>query len=101
VDVLSPSPGFITATNCENLGIALAMLGGGREKKEDAIDHAVGLEFHKRIGDRVEKGEPLVTIHYNSGAKLAEAQNLIANSYEIGETAPREMRPLIRRILGG
>jgi pyrimidine-nucleoside phosphorylase/thymidine phosphorylase len=101
VDVLSPSPGFITATNCENLGIALAMLGGGREKKEDAIDHAVGLEFHKRIGDRVEKGEPLVTIHYNSGAKLAEAKNLIANSYEIGETAPREKRPLIRRILGG
>jgi pyrimidine-nucleoside phosphorylase/thymidine phosphorylase len=101
VDVLSPSAGFITATNCENLGIALAMLGGGREKKEDAIDHAVGLEFHKRIGDRVEKGEPLVTIHYNSGAKLAEAQNLIANSYEIGETAPREKRPLIRRILGG
>ena len=49
------------------------MLGGGREKKEDAIDHGVGLEFHKRIGDRVEKGEPLVTIHYNSGAKLGRS----------------------------
>ncbi len=99
-DVLSPSSGFITATNCEQLGTALATLGGGREKKEDAIDHAVGLEFHKRIGDRVEKGEPLATIHYNSGAKLAEAQSLIANSYQIGEAAPREKLPLIRRILG-
>jgi len=98
-DVRSPSAGFITATNCEQLGTALATLGGGREKKEDAIDHAVGLEFHKRIGDHVEKGEPLATIHYNSGAKLAEAEALIADSYEIGEAAPSE-NPLIRRILG-
>ncbi|HXJ05236.1 MAG TPA: thymidine phosphorylase, partial [Candidatus Acidoferrum sp.] len=87
-DVPSPSAGFISATNCEQLGTALATLGGGREKKEDSIDHAVGLEFHKRIGDRVEKGEPLVTIHYNSGAKLAEAQSLIAAGYQIGESAP-------------
>jgi pyrimidine-nucleoside phosphorylase len=100
VDVPSPSAGFITATNCEQLGTALATLGGGREKKEDSIDHAVGLEFHKRIGDRVEKGEPLATIHYNSGAKLAEAERLIAASYEIGEVASGERLPLIRRIIG-
>jgi len=99
-EVASPSAGFIIATNCEQLGAALAMLGGGREKKEDTIDHAVGLEFRKRIGDRVEKDEPLATIHYNSGAKLAEAQSLIADSYQIGEAAPREKLPLIRRILG-
>ena len=99
-DVASPSAGFIAATNCEQLGAALATLGGGREKKEDTIDHAVGLEFHKRIGDRVEKGEPLATIHYNSGAKLAEAQSLIAASYEIGEAAPGQSLPLLRRIIG-
>ena len=99
-DVPSQSAGFITAINCEQLGTALATLGGGREKKEDTIDHAVGLEFHKRIGDRVEKGEPLVTIHYNSGAKLAEAQSLIAESYQTGEVAPRERPMLIHRILG-
>lgn len=99
--VPSPSSGFIAATNCEQLGTALAMLGGGREKKEDTIDHAVGLEFHKRIGDRVEKGEPLASIHYNSGTKLAEAASLITNSYQIGELAPREKLPLIRRVLGG
>ncbi len=99
-DVPSPSGGFITGTNCEQFGTALATLGGGREKKEDSIDHAVGLEFHKRIGDRVEKSEPLATIHYNSGAKLAEASSLIANSYQIGEAAPTQKRPLIRRIMG-
>jgi len=99
-DVSSPASGFITSTDCDQFGIALAMLGGGREKKEDKIDHAVGLEFHKRIGDRVEKGESLATIHYNSDAKLTEASTLISVSYHMGEKAPREKRPLIRRILG-
>jgi thymidine phosphorylase len=97
--IASYTSGFITGTNCEGFGIALAMLGGGREKKEDRIDHGVGLEFHKRIGDRVEIGEPLATIHYNSDAKLAEAKSLIGESYHIGEQA-REERPLVRQILG-
>src|SRR5438309_2688326 len=98
--VTSSASGFITGTNCEGFGIALAMLGGGREKKEDKIDHGVGLEFHKRIGDRVEIGQPLATIHYNRGAKLAEAKALIACSYFIGEKAPQEKPPLVRRIIG-
>jgi Nicotinate phosphoribosyltransferase (NAPRTase) family len=44
--------------------------------------------------------DTLATIHYNSGAKLGEAKSLISGSYHIGENAPREKRPLIRRILG-
>ena len=97
--VTSPETGYITGTNCEEFGIALAMLGGGREKKEDRIDHGVGLEFHKRIGDRAEKGETLATIHYNADAKLAEARERIAASFAIGDAAP-QARPLIRRVLG-
>ena len=100
VDVGSVATGYITSMNGQQLGIALAMLGGGREKKEDSIDHAVGLEFHKRIGDRVEKGEPLVTIHYNSDARLGEAQELITANYVVAREPPREKRPLIRRIVG-
>ena len=99
-EVLSETSGYLSATNCEQLGTALAMLGGGREKKEDKIDHAVGLEFHKRIGDRVEKNEKLVTIHYNNDAKLAEAKSLISRSYVLSESAPEENRPLVRRIVG-
>jgi pyrimidine-nucleoside phosphorylase/thymidine phosphorylase len=100
VDVPSPAAGYISGTDSQQFGIALAVLGGGREKKEDAIDHAVGLDFHKRIGDRVEKGEALVTIDYNSEARLSEAQDLIAANYFIGREAPGEKRPLIRRIVG-
>jgi pyrimidine-nucleoside phosphorylase len=106
VDVASSASGTIMTTNCKRFGIALAMLGGGRETKEDRIDHAVGLEFHKRIGERVEKGEPLATIHYNSDAKLAEAKRMVAESFVIDQDSggqakpPRPPKPLIRRIIG-
>ena len=99
VDVLSPAPGFISSTNCQQFGVALAILGGGREKKEDSIDHAVGLEFHKRIGDRVETGDALATIHYNADARLSEACELIVSNFLISAQAPKP-RPLVRRVLG-
>jgi pyrimidine-nucleoside phosphorylase len=99
LEVLSPANGYAASTNCENFGTALALLGGGRETKEDRIDHGVGLEFHKRIGEAVEKGEPLATIHYNSGAKLEQAQQLVTESFVISQepaTAPK----LVRRVIG-
>jgi pyrimidine-nucleoside phosphorylase len=76
------------------------LLEGGRGKKEDRIDHGVGLEFHRRIGDKVKVGEKLVTIQYNSGTKLAEAQNLIVSAFEIGDVAVPSPQ-LISRIIGG
>jgi pyrimidine-nucleoside phosphorylase len=100
VDVTAGAPGYLVDTHCQDFGIALAMLGGGRERKEDPVDHGVSLEFHRHIGDRVEAGEKLVTIHYNSEAKLAEAKEMIAASFVFGETAPAA-RPLIRQVLGG
>ena len=100
VNVTSPKSGYITATRCQDFGIALAMLEGGRGKKEDRIDHGVGMEFHKRIGDGVQAGEKLVTIQYNSEAKLAEAKNLVASSFEFGDQPPLAP-PLIRQVIGG
>ena len=99
VAVKSSAAGYLAATNCMEFGIALAMLGGGREKKEDAIDPGVGLEFHKRIGDRVAAGETLVTIHYNSAAKLAEAQQRIAQSFALSDQ-PVPAKKLVRRLVG-
>ena len=99
-EVTSSAPGHLSAINAEALGTALAILGGGREKKEDSIDHAVGLEFHKRIGDRVAKGEALVTIHYNDVRRLSEAQAIIAASYQFSAEPPRERPKLIRKLIG-
>ncbi len=100
VDVTAANAGFVAAIDCEKLGIACGVLGGGREKKEDKIDPAVGLEFHRRLGDRVERGAPLVTLRYNGDARLAEARQLVESSYRIGEKAPAP-RPLVHRVIGG
>jgi pyrimidine-nucleoside phosphorylase len=97
--VKSPSNGYLAATNCMQFGIALAMLGGGREKKEDPIDPGVGLEFHKRIGDRIAANETLATIHYNSDAKLADATALIENSFVLTDQ-PAPPKKLVRRLVG-
>jgi pyrimidine-nucleoside phosphorylase len=98
-EVRSRSNGYLSATNCMQFGIALAMLGGGREKKEDTIDLGVGLEFHKRIGDRITANDTLVTIRYNSDAKLADATALIENSF-IFSDQPAPPKKLVRRLVG-
>jgi pyrimidine-nucleoside phosphorylase len=100
LDVTSPTDGFIAATQCEQLGVACVVLGGGREKKEDTIDPAVGLEFHKRIGDAVMRGEPLCTLYYNSDGRLAEARHLVETAYRIEPEKPKTIPLLIHRVIG-
>jgi len=100
LDVTSLADGFIAATQCEQLGTACVVLGGGREKKEDAIDPAVGIEFHKRIGDAVTRGEPLFTLHYNAATRLDEARRLAETAYKIEPEKPKTIPQLIYRVIG-
>ncbi len=99
--LLSPSSGFVDAIQCEQVGIASLVLGGGREKKEDTIDPAVGLVLHKKVGDPVQKGEPFCTVYYNSDARLSSARNLLQQAYRIAEKPPAVRRPLIHRVISG
>jgi pyrimidine-nucleoside phosphorylase len=55
-------------------------LGGGREKKGDPIDYAVGIVHQRKVGDRVERGEPLLTIHANDEGKLAQARRQLLSA---------------------
>ena len=100
-DVLSPREGFVTAIECEQVGIASMLLGGGREKKEDSIDPAVGLVLHKKAGDRVARGEPLCTIHYNAEARVGAARQMLETGYQIAEHAPGSVRPLVHGLICG
>jgi thymidine phosphorylase len=97
----SSANGFVDSIQCEQVGVASLVLGGGREKKEDVIDPAVGLVLHKKVGDQVRKGDPLCTIHYNSDAHLADARLLLQNAYRIAEKPPAVKRPLIHRVIAG
>jgi pyrimidine-nucleoside phosphorylase len=100
VDVVAAHSGFVESVECEQLGLALAILGGGRETKESTIDYGVALEFHRRIGDRVAQGAPLVTIHYNDDARLAQAKSMIAASHHIAPDEPNFKPMLIRCTVG-
>jgi pyrimidine-nucleoside phosphorylase len=91
--------GYVTAIRCEQVGVASMTLGGGREKKEDSVDPGVGLVLEKKIGDAVQAGENLCTIHYNSEGKLVPATRLLAQSFEIGDSAPAAT-PLVLKLIG-
>jgi pyrimidine-nucleoside phosphorylase len=96
----SPREGFIASVQCEQIGTACVILGGGREKKEDSVDPTVGIVLHKKVGDEVSAGEPLATIHYNAETRAARARQLLEESYQIADSVGHEKRPLIHRVIG-
>jgi pyrimidine-nucleoside phosphorylase len=99
-EVKSPAAGFVSSIMCEQIGTAGVLLGGGRARKEDSVDPAVGIIVHKKVGDRIAAGEALCTVYYNSNERMASAAALIEKSYSIGAAAPTQTRPLVHRIIG-
>jgi len=99
VDVPSPQAGFVTAIACEQVGTACVILGGGRERKEDSVDPAVGIVVHKKIGDKVSAGDPLCTIHCHSDAQAARAKTLLQESYQIAAAPPAHKTSLVHRAI--
>ncbi len=79
-DLPSPRAGIIAEIDAYQVGLTSVLLGGGRTKKGDPIDYAVGIVHHKKVGDRVEKGERLLTIHANDEGKLAEARRRLLDA---------------------
>lgn len=66
--VIAPVDGYIAEVHARKVGEAAILLGAGRAKKGDAIDLAVGIMVHVKVGDQVKKGQPLFTIHANNQA---------------------------------
>jgi pyrimidine-nucleoside phosphorylase len=94
----SPSSGFVCAIDTQKAGIAMCVLGAGRENVDSPIDPAVGMRVHKKIGDPVRKGEPLCTLYYNDETRLKEARRLLLESYAFSAEQP-ERPPLIRKVI--
>jgi pyrimidine-nucleoside phosphorylase len=91
--------GFVSRIACEQVGKACVILGGGREKQDDAIDPAVGIVLEKKVGHAVRAGETLCTVHYNAESRLREALDLLEQSFVIAERPPQP-RPLVHKIIG-
>jgi len=75
--VESPKNGYLDQVQARSVGEAAVALGAGRAKKGDPVDHAVGFIIHHKVGDKVEKGQPLFTIHANNEKLLAQARKKI------------------------
>lgn len=77
--------GFISEVHARRVGEAAVALGAGRAQKGDPIDHAVGFVLRKKVGDRVEAGEPLFEVHANDDAKLAEAREAALSAFQFSD----------------
>jgi thymidine phosphorylase len=99
VEVPSPQAGHVSAIACEQVGTACVILGGGRERKEDSVDPAVGIVVHKKIGDKVSVGESLCTIHCHSEAQAARANQMLLESYTVTVAPPASKMPLVHRVI--
>lgn len=99
LDVASSRSGYITSIQCEEVGKASVILGCGRDSTAHSVDPAVGLTLHKKVSHAVTAGEPLCTIHYNSGARLGPVRRMIERSFQVGDAPPPELRPLVRRVV--
>lgn len=96
--VPAPKSGYVSRIVCDEVGICSLILGGGRETKDSGIDLSVGLILRRKVGDRVEEGEPLAVLHANDPEKAEAARKRLLMACEISETEPAK-RPLIRKIL--
>ncbi|MGK9162623.1 pyrimidine-nucleoside phosphorylase [Bacillus subtilis] len=65
IDVPAKEAGVVSEIVADEIGVAAMLLGAGRATKEDEIDLAVGIMLRKKVGDKVGKGEPLVTLYAN------------------------------------
>jgi len=97
-DLPAPHAGVVTMVDADAIGRACVVLGAGRVRVEDRIDPAVGVSALVKIGDTVERGQPLMVMHANRDNKLEEALALANGAVCIGDR-PATPLPLIAEII--
>ena len=98
LDIKSFQSGYIAGIQTENIGNAVMMLGGGRQKKGDSIAHSVGVIIKKKVGEQVKEGESLATVYINNTDNIDTALDLIKSSFEFSEDIIKEPE-LIKGII--
>ncbi|GAB6876074.1 pyrimidine-nucleoside phosphorylase [Thermaerobacter litoralis] len=95
----APRGGYLVAMDAQAVGTAAMVLGAGRARKEDVIDLGAGLVMAKRLGERVEAGEPLVELHFNDPGRLEEARRWLERAFTLADE-PAPLPPLIHAVVG-
>ncbi len=85
VPVVAEKSGWVAEILARDIGQAIMLLGAGRERVDSLIDPAVGAQFMKKVGDRVEAGEPLAVLHVNDESRLESARELFSGAIRVSE----------------
>jgi pyrimidine-nucleoside phosphorylase len=96
--VTAPRSGYVAGIDAMEIGLTAVLLGAGRAKKGEAIDPAVGIALAAKVGDAVEQGAPLFTLHANDEAKLTEAKRRVLAAFT-WQDRPVEPRPHLYGIV--
>lgn len=91
IEVKSMQEGYIHGIDAESIGISAMLIGAGRATKEDKIDYAAGITINKKIGDKVQIGDSLCTLHTNI-EKYSESENLVRNAFIFSDKKPIKLK---------
>ncbi len=94
----APQDGYVTEVDARYVAEACLVLGAGRAVKEAPIDHAVGVVLQAKIGEPVQKGQPVAMIHANDSERLNRAHEILAQAFRFSPT-PSPPPPLFLEIL--
>lgn len=98
IEVPSDKDGFVQSIDAYKVAHACKLLGAGREKVTDKIDHSVGIYLNKKHGDFCKKGETLYTIYANDEEKIKQAEETCNEAFELSAQTPQK-NDLIYRII--
>jgi thymidine phosphorylase len=96
--VFAESSGYLSKLDALSVGIASWRLGAGRERKEDAVQFGAGVELHAQLGDKLEKGQPLMTLFTDTPEKFERAQAALIDSVEYSENRPAERKFVLSKV---
>jgi len=96
--VVSPSSGWLAGIHAREVGETAVFLGAGRANKGDPIDYSVGIEILHKVGERVEKGQPLFTIHANDRLSLDACRDRLFQAFT-WSTQPTPALPLFYGVV--
>jgi pyrimidine-nucleoside phosphorylase len=90
--------GYVVGVHAELVGFAAMMVGAGRDRVIDEIDHAVGVRILARPGEAMAAGDAFAEVHYRNDNRLAEAVTLLQRAWTIGDAPPAETPLIVERI---
>lgn len=96
--ISSPRSGYLKGIHARIVGETAVLLGAGRAKKGDPVDHAVGIEILHKVGDRVAEGDALFVVHANDSSGLDEASQLLLAAHTWSDN-PVEPLPLFYGVV--